>query len=150
VHLQWIGARRRARVEGQARLPGVSNYLLGNDPARWRTDIPQFGRVKFSGVYPSIDLVYYGKQRQLEYDAILAPHADPRQLRLRIRGAGRIHISAEGDLVLSAVATLNCPYWEIARPEPTRRQRPDIGKRLALCSRACPFTGLVPVSDSRI
>jgi hypothetical protein len=101
VRLQWIGPRRQTRVEGRDRLPGVSNYFLGNDPARWRTDIPQFGRVKFSGVYPGIDLVYYGKQRQLEYDAILAPHADPRQLRLRIRGAERIRISPEGDLVLS-------------------------------------------------
>ena len=101
VQLQWLGARRQARVEGQDRLPGVSNYFRGSDPAKWQTGIPQFGQVKFSGVYPGIDLVYYGKQRQLEYDVILSPHADPRQLRLRIRGAERIRVSPEGDLVLS-------------------------------------------------
>ena len=99
VRLQWLGARR-SHTEGQDRLPGVSNYFAGNDPAQWRTDIPQFAEVKVRGVYPGIDLVYYGKQRQLEYDAILSPHADPRQLRLRIVGAEQVRISTDGDLVL--------------------------------------------------
>ena len=101
LHLEWLGARSAAKVSGEARLPGVSNYFLGRDPARWHTNIPQFGRVKVSGIYPGIDLVYYGKRRQLEYDLVLSPGADLRQVRLGIRGAGQIRISPGGDLVLS-------------------------------------------------
>ena len=101
VRFDWLGSRPAAKVSGEDPLRGVSNYFLGRDPARWRTNIPQFGGVRFSGIYPGIDLVYYGNRRQLEYDLVLSPSTDPRQVRLRIRGADRIRISPEGDLVLS-------------------------------------------------
>src|SRR5262245_59666845 len=51
---------------------GVSNYLVGNDSKKWRTGIPQYGRLKLSEVYPGIDLMFYGSSRNLEYDFLLA------------------------------------------------------------------------------
>ena len=88
-----------ASIQGTQPLPGRSNYFIGNDPAKWRRGIPQFGGVEYKGVYPGIDLLYYGNQRQLEYDFRVAPGADPNQIALSFKGASA-HLDS-GDLVLS-------------------------------------------------
>lgn len=88
-------------LEGLEPQPGVSNYLRGNDPAQWRTAVPHYARVKYSAVYPGIDLVYYGNPQQLEYDFILAPGADPNQIALTFEGAEGIRLAENGDLILS-------------------------------------------------
>ena len=80
-------------------LPGKSNYFIGNDPAKWRRNIPQFGQVEYKGVYPGVDLVYYGNDRDLEYDFRVAPGADASQIALSFQGASA-HLD-NGDLVLS-------------------------------------------------
>ncbi len=80
-------------------LPGKSHYLLGNDPSHWRTNIPQFDGAWVRGIYPGIDLHYYGNQRNLEYDFVVAPKIDPRLIRLRFRGQTAIRTTPEGDLV---------------------------------------------------
>ena len=66
LNMQLVGANPQAAVQGEDRLPGVSNYFLGNDPSQWRTGVANYGRVAYQGVYPGVDLVYYGNQRQLE------------------------------------------------------------------------------------
>jgi hypothetical protein len=66
---------------------------------KWRTNIPTYGKVKYEGIYSGIDLVYYGNQRQLEYDFIVAPGADPRRIAFDVNGAKRVHKDAHGDLV---------------------------------------------------
>jgi len=81
-------------------LPGKSNYFRGNDPKKWHTDVPTYAKVKYEGIYPGVDLVYYGNQRQLEYDFIVAPGADPRRIQFDVRGANRIRRDEHGDLVL--------------------------------------------------
>ena len=68
-------------------MPGKSHYFIGNDPAKWRTNIPTFARVKYEGVYPGMDIVYYGNQGQLEYDFVVAPGADPGLVTLAFEGA---------------------------------------------------------------
>jgi hypothetical protein len=92
-------ANANARVTGVGELEGKSNYFLGNDPAKWRTNVPTYSKVKYEAVYPGIDLVYYGNQRQLEYDFIVAPHANPRSVAFDISGASRIRKDAKGDLL---------------------------------------------------
>ena len=77
VRMQLIGANSEPRVVGLDELPGKSNYFIGNDPKKWRTNVPRYAKVRYEEVYPGIDLVYYGKQRQLEYDLLVAPGADP-------------------------------------------------------------------------
>jgi hypothetical protein len=68
-------ANPAAKVTGTDELAGTSNYFIGNDPAKWRTNVPTYAKVKYEGIYPGIDLVYYGNQRQLEYDFIEAVDA---------------------------------------------------------------------------
>jgi len=79
-------------------MPGVSNYLIGNDKSKWHTGIANYAEVQFSSVYPGIDLVYYGNQRQLEHDFVVAPGADPKKIRLSFEGAKGLSISDKGDL----------------------------------------------------
>ncbi len=99
IRMRLDGANSSARVSGTSPLPGKSNYFIGNDPSKWRHDIPQFARVEYQAVYPGVDLVYYGDQGQLEYDFRVAPAADPNQIALSFQGASA-HIDS-GDLVLS-------------------------------------------------
>jgi hypothetical protein len=93
-------ANPAAKVTGEDELAGTTNYLIGNDPTKWRTNVPTYAKVKYEGIYSGIDLVYYGNQRQLEYDFIVAPGADPRRIAFDVRGARRIRRDEHGDLVL--------------------------------------------------
>jgi hypothetical protein len=81
--------------------PGKSNYFMGNDPRKWRTNMPNYTKVKYSNVYRGVDLVYYGNQRQLEYDFVVKPGADPRQIELNFDGAKGLRLGADGDLIVS-------------------------------------------------
>jgi hypothetical protein len=100
LRLQLIGANAAPPVQGLDPLAGTDNYFVGNDPAQWHTAIPTYGRVAYAGVYPGIDLVYYGNQQQLEYDFTIAPGADPGLIRLHVDGAQNLALDSQGDLVL--------------------------------------------------
>ena len=102
IRMELAGSSRTARLEGTGQLPGLSNYFIGKDPAKWRTGIPAFSRVKYSGVYPGVDLVYYGNQRQLEYDFVVSPAADPKSIRLQFSGSTRLSLDPNGDLEVTA------------------------------------------------
>lgn len=90
----------QTKMEGAEPLSGTSNYFIGNDPREWRTDVPTFSRVAQRNVYPGIDAVFYGNQQQLEYDFVVAPQADPRQIELAFDGTDKLELNAEGDLVI--------------------------------------------------
>lgn len=103
VRLKPVKANSRARVVGLEKLPGVTNYLIGNDPKKWRTNVAEYARIKYEEVYRGIDLVYYGNDvGHLEYDFIVKPGADPQQIAISIEGADRVEIDARGDLMISA------------------------------------------------
>ena len=71
VRMKTVGANPNPRVVGLERLPGVANYFIGNDPAKWRTNVAGYAKVKYENVYPGIDLVYYDNgEGRLEYDFI--------------------------------------------------------------------------------
>jgi hypothetical protein len=101
VSMKLAGASFAAAPVGDVQLPGKSNYFIGNDPAKWHRDIPQFARVRYREVYPGIDLVYYGNQGQLEYDFEVAPGSDPKLVALKFQGPQNLKIDAAGDLVLA-------------------------------------------------
>ena len=96
------GQGQSVEASGEEQLPGKVNYFLGNDPNRWRTDLPTYAKVRYNGVYPGVDLVYYGNQRQLEYDFVVAPGADAARIRLQFAAANRLQlrVAPDGDLVL--------------------------------------------------
>ena len=100
IRIKLEGAAQSRRVAGLEKLPGVSNYFIGNDPKKWHTDVPHYGRIEYQGVYPGIDLVWYGSQRQLEYDFVVAPGADPNQIQVAYEGVESVGVEAGGKLVL--------------------------------------------------
>lgn len=100
VRMKLVGANACARIDALDGLPGKSNYFIGNDPRKWRSNVPNYSRVRYQNAYPGVDLVFYGNQRQLEYDFILAPGADFKQVRLVFDGAERIRLDDSGDLLI--------------------------------------------------
>ena len=99
LRMKLRNANSAARATGVDELSGKSNYFIGNDPKKWWTNVPTYAKVKYEGVYSGIDLVYYGSQRQLEYDFIVAPAANPRRIQFDVRGAKRIRQDENGELV---------------------------------------------------
>jgi hypothetical protein len=99
LRMKLVGANSSASVDGRDQLPGKSNYFVGS-PDRWRTNLPTYRGVLERGIYQGVDLVYYGNQRQLETDVVLAPGADPRAVRWSITGAQKLSIDAKGALVM--------------------------------------------------
>ncbi len=100
LRLKLVGANGTPRITGLGELPGKSNYFIGNDPKKWRTDVPTYARVKYENVYPGVDLVYYGNQGQLEYDFVVVPGAEPSAIKLHVQGATGSRVDGRGDLVV--------------------------------------------------
>src|SRR5207237_8868313 len=97
IALQFAGANGSAPLDGTDALPGTANYLIGSDASKWRTKLPTYGSVRAHDVYPGIDVTYYGREQQFEYDFLVAPGADPNRIRLRAQGVQRMWIDAAGD-----------------------------------------------------
>ncbi len=100
VRMKLEGANHAAQVEGLDQLTTTSNYFAGPDPSAWRTNVPNYARVRYAQVYPGIDMVYYGSGRRLEYDFIVAPGSDPELIEIGFGGIQDFEISRMGDLVL--------------------------------------------------
>lgn len=100
LRMKLLGANPTPTITGHDVLGGASHYLIGNDPTRWLTDVPHYGRVHYEQVYPGIDLVYYGNQRELEYDFVVQPGADPNVIALRFEGCDQVQVDEQGDLLL--------------------------------------------------
>jgi hypothetical protein len=104
LRMTLLGANPSPTVTGLDALPGKSHYLIGNDPKKWRTNVPTYAKVHYQNIYPGVDLLYYGNQRQLEYDFVVAPGADPQAITLHFEGADSLDVDAKGDLVLRTAA----------------------------------------------
>jgi hypothetical protein len=100
VRLKLEGANPAPQIEGLDQLTTRSNYFTGSDPTAWRTGIPNFARVRYAEVYRGIDMVYYGDQRRLEYDFIVAPGANPDIIEIAFGGIQKFEITGTGDLLL--------------------------------------------------
>ena len=103
LRMKFVGANAHPRIAGEAKQSGTVNYFAGK-PNEWRTKIPTYARVRYRNLYPGIDLVFYGNNRELEYDLVVSPGADPGRIRLEISGAENLHLDAEGNLVLKTAA----------------------------------------------
>ena len=109
LRMKLLHANTSAPVAGLDEQEGKSNYFIGNDPSQWQTNVSNFSQVRYQNAYPGVDLVYYGNQRQLEYDFVVAPGADPNRIALDIAAesasAGKhisapLHIADNGDLLV--------------------------------------------------
>ncbi|HEX8457662.1 MAG TPA: carboxypeptidase regulatory-like domain-containing protein [Pyrinomonadaceae bacterium] len=128
LRLKLEGANRSARVHGLEEMPGRSNYLTGNDPRGWRKGVPNYGRVEYESIYKGVDLVYYGNDRQLEFDFNVAPAHDPGVIRLSFKGARHLKLDAQGDLRLTT------PAGELRQHKPVAYQLIDGRRREVACA----------------
>jgi Beta-propeller repeat/Bacterial Ig domain len=87
IRIRFIGARRGVTPRPLKRLATHTNYLIGNDSRRWKTNVPNYARIVYEGLYAGVDLIYHGADGQLEFDFLLQPGADPESIRIAVEGA---------------------------------------------------------------
>lgn len=82
-----------------------TNYFLGPDESRWRSNVPNYGEVRFENIYDGISAVWYGRESgSNQYDLIVAPNADPNQIELRFDGADSVELDETGSLLIKTPA----------------------------------------------
>ena len=105
LRVKFVGSKRKPEMTGRDELPTRSNYYIGNDPKKWRTDVVQYGRVVYHGLWKGIDLAFYGtSQGQIESDFTVSPGADPSVIRLSFAGARKVGLDGEGNLIIEVGA----------------------------------------------
>ncbi|HEV2288118.1 MAG TPA: choice-of-anchor D domain-containing protein [Candidatus Acidoferrales bacterium] len=100
LQMDFEGAQKNVRLSGERLLPGKTNYLLGNDPRKWHTNVPHYASVQYRGLYPQIDAQFYGNLHGLEYDLIVQPGGDLRNARLLFHGASALQMNRVGDVLV--------------------------------------------------
>jgi Beta-propeller repeat len=100
LRMRLIGANTDGRIVPLDQVGGYSNYFIGSDPRQWRSNIPTYRALKVQEVYPGVDLLYHGNQRQLEYDFIIKPGNNPQAIQLEFQGTERLRVNSVGDLIL--------------------------------------------------
>ena len=133
-----LDANPNPPMQGEDELPGKTNYLLGNNPEKWHSDISTYSRVRYRDVYPHIDLAYHGNQKRLEYDFILKPRANSRRIRIMFRRVRKTILDENGDLILSTRA------GDVRQPRPVAYQeingeRHEVAARYHLAGRHIGF-----------
>ncbi|MBI5267469.1 MAG: SBBP repeat-containing protein, partial [candidate division Zixibacteria bacterium] len=123
LHIE--NANPAAEIVGESPLPGRVNYLIGNQPRNWRTDVPMFQDVVYRSIYPGIDLRYHGNPDHLEYDFELTPGADPKAISLRFEGIRQLSVRPNGELLVST-------DWGDLVEQPPRIYQPKGDKQIAI------------------
>ncbi|MFL6276546.1 MAG: SBBP repeat-containing protein [Blastocatellia bacterium] len=131
IRMKLINANPAAIVTGAEEMAGRSNYLVGNDTAKWRAGISNYAKVAVRSVYRGVDMVYYGNGRQLEYDFKLAAGANPAAIGWRIAGAKRLRVDATGELVIATAAGEVRQHRPLAYQEINGKQR-EVAARYVL------------------
>jgi chitodextrinase len=104
VRMHMVGANSGVEMAASDKLGGQTNYYIGNDPTKWQPGVSHYGRVTYKNIYPGIDMAFHGRQRQVEFDFIVAPGASPKPIEMSLTGAQRIWTDASGNLLLSSAA----------------------------------------------
>ena len=92
----------RARVTAEKPLGATANYLHGNDPRHWQTNVALFSVVRYGGLWQGVDLTYTADQGQVKAEYLVAPGADPRQIELRFEDDAEIQ--SDGTLRVRGLA----------------------------------------------
>ena len=103
IRMTMPGGNPEPVIAAEEQQPGVKNYFIGNDPKNWHINIPAFARVRYRDVYPGVDVVYHGT-RQLEFDVVVNPGANPDQIELSFDGAKHISTDASDNQILTSEA----------------------------------------------
>ena len=102
VRLQFEGASVMTMLQGAARQKSTTTVMHGNDRSKWASQLANYSRLQAAGIYPGIDLVYYGTAGELEYDLLVKPGSDPKQIRLRITGSNA-QLDKQGNLIAGLI-----------------------------------------------
>ena len=98
--IHWADSRPDVVVAGEQQLAGNAHYFIGNDPSKWQTGIPTFGKVRYRQLYRGVDLIFYGREGEVEFDLELQPGAAVDGTRLSFEGVDSLQVADQGDLVL--------------------------------------------------
>ncbi len=101
LRMRFVGANATQPV-GAERTAARVNYFIGDDPAKWQTDIPTYGQVVYHDLYPGIDLRYEGQTGALKYTFEAQPGADVSKIRLAFGGAAGLRLDEAGNLLILA------------------------------------------------
>jgi hypothetical protein len=137
IRLRWIGGAAAPALTAEDQLPGKAHYFTGPDSSHWRRNVPMYGRVVYRGVYPGIDLVFHGDQRQTEFDFLVAPGADARAIRLELDGARDVALEEDDVVVRMSTGDLRL-HKPVVYQERAGRRVPVEG-RLTLDGRRVAF-----------
>ena len=97
--INWIGANHDFNIEYGESRPGYSNYYLSHCPDGI-LGVKSFEKIIFGNIYPGIDLQWHEREGILEYDYIVSPQVDYRQIRWKIEGAQELYVNQHGQLVI--------------------------------------------------
>jgi Tol biopolymer transport system component/subtilisin-like proprotein convertase family protein len=139
VRMTIVGANPAAAGRAEGPREARSNYFLGADPAKWRTNVQHFDGVRFDAVYPGIDVVYYGRQSTLEYDFIVQPGTRPEVIELAFDGARRVRLLESGDLVLETALGEVRQHAPVIYQERDGRREPIEGRYVRRGQRSVGF-----------
>ena len=131
IHMRLVGGNPASPITANNQLPSRSNYFIGNDRSQWHTNVPQYARVSYREAYPGVNLAFYGVQRQLEFDFIVAPGASPAPIRFGISGANRIATDNSGNLILASPAGNVLLHKPVAYQQKDGTRQP-VGARFVL------------------
>jgi hypothetical protein len=123
ARLRFLGANPHPTLAGLEPLPGAVNFFLGNDPARWRTEVQTYGAMAYHDLYPGIDLIYHGADGGLKSEFVVAPEADPSRIAIQYSGADTPQLRSDGALILQT------PAGAWVEPAPRIYQDADGGLR---------------------
>ncbi len=112
--LRFVGGAPHPEVFGEQPQPARSNYLLGNKASQWKRDIPHFGKVRYRGVYPGIDVVVYGNPTQLEYDFVVSPGSQADAIVLGFEGIDQLSLDQNGNLMVTGNSTTTVHHKPVA------------------------------------
>jgi hypothetical protein len=123
VRMSLLGASAEPVVEGAGLQQGKSHYYYGSTPNQWQRDVERYDQVRYREVYPGIDMVYYGKQQQLEYDFVVAPGRNPGRINVKFSGVDGLRLDPDGNLILETAS------GTLTQQKPVLYQQVD-GRRL--------------------
>ncbi|MEO8525629.1 MAG: hypothetical protein ABI460_12970, partial [Caldimonas sp.] len=100
ARLRFVGAQPAKRFDARERAEGTTHYMIGADASKWLHDVPSYRQLRQAGLYPGVDLVYYGRDNAFEYDLVVQPGADASPIRIAVASGAHPVIDAQGDLLL--------------------------------------------------
>ena len=100
LKMQFLDINKNPSITGLFTLPQRVNYLRGKS-SQWIQNVPTFQKIQYDNIYPGINLQFHFKQSKMEFDFIVSPGKDPRQISFTIENADNIKLSSSGELQIA-------------------------------------------------